>query len=246
MTERILKKLDEYLGKNDYISAQRHLEYWLMESEHSGNDRNALLVTNELMGLNRKLGEREKALKYADSALKLIEKMDIGDNIGAATSYINVATVYKAFDMAERSIPLFERALEIYSSSIDPADTRFGGLYNNMALALTDLCLFDRAREYYQRAIDTMQQSDGNQPEIAITYLNLASLAEAESGLEAGEQEITALLERARELLNVSACRTDGDYAFVCEKCAPVFGYYGYFVYKNELSERARKIYEGS
>ena len=36
----------------------------------------------------------------------------------------------------------------------------------------------------------------------------------------------------------------DGYYAFVCEKCASVFGYYGRFVYEGELLERARRIYE--
>ena len=37
----------------------------------------------------------------------------------------------------------------------------------------------------------------------------------------------------------------DGYYAFVCEKCASVFGYYGWFLYNKEREERARTIYEG-
>ena len=36
----------------------------------------------------------------------------------------------------------------------------------------------------------------------------------------------------------------DGYYAFVCEKCASVFGYYGHFFYEKELKERAKAIYE--
>ena len=36
----------------------------------------------------------------------------------------------------------------------------------------------------------------------------------------------------------------DGNYAFVCEKCAPTFHYYGYFLWGAELEERARAIYE--
>jgi hypothetical protein len=38
----------------------------------------------------------------------------------------------------------------------------------------------------------------------------------------------------------------DGYYAFVCEKCASVFAYYGDFLYAEELEERAKRIYEGS
>ena len=40
--------------------------------------------------------------------------------------------------------------------------------------------------------------------------------------------------------------KRDGYYAFVCEKCASVFGYFGYFVYEKELEKRARDIYERS
>ena len=40
--------------------------------------------------------------------------------------------------------------------------------------------------------------------------------------------------------------KRDGYYAFVCEKCASVFGYYGHFAYEKELYERSRRIYEGS
>ena len=38
----------------------------------------------------------------------------------------------------------------------------------------------------------------------------------------------------------------DGYYAFVCEKCAPVFDYYGYFVTARKLAEQSRRIYEGN
>ena len=40
--------------------------------------------------------------------------------------------------------------------------------------------------------------------------------------------------------------KRDGYYAFVCEKCASVFGYYGRFFYDGELRARARGIYERS
>ena len=47
-TERILNKLDELLGRNDYESAEKHLLYWLDEAENAGDKRATLLVKNEL------------------------------------------------------------------------------------------------------------------------------------------------------------------------------------------------------
>ena len=74
----------------------------------------------------------------------------------------------------------------------------------------------------------------------------MASAAEAQFGLEEAEGKITECLNKAMELLDISEYQNDGNYAFVCEKCASVFGYYGYFFYENELKERSRRIYERS
>ena len=54
----------------------------------------------------------------------------------------------------------------------------------------------------------------------------------------------SARLEAAERLLDDPALPRDGYYAFVCEKCAPTFDYYGYFLVADDLNERARAIYE--
>ncbi len=243
--DRILSKLDEHLHKNDYPAAERHLCYWLSEAEANGDVRTELLVRNELMGLYRKLGREREAIGCAETALQKIDALGISHQVGAATTYLNAATVYKAFGMAERALPLFEHAKTVYERELEPSDTRLGGLYNNMALALVDLGRFADANELYRRAIEVMSQSKDGTPEVAITYLNMASACEAELGLEAANERITDLLQRAEALLE-SHQKRDGYYAFVCEKCASVFSYYGYFYYANELTERARRIYEGT
>ena len=51
---------------------------------------------------------------------------------------------------------------------------------------------------------------------------------------------------RAEKLFYTEDLPRNGYYAFVCEKCAPVFGYYGYFLTERELKRRAREIYDGA
>lgn len=245
-TQRIIEKLDEFLSKNDYESAREHLLYWLKEAEKMQDDRGALLLNNELMGLSRKLGEQENAFQFVDNALNLIDKMNIADNVGAATTYLNSATVYKAFGKADEAIPLFEKAKSIYEANLSQDDARLGGLYNNMALALVDLERFEDALSLYEKAISVMATLKNKEPEQAITYLNMASAAEAQYGLEDGAEKIAEYTEKAQALLDIGKERLDGEYAFACEKCATVFGYYGYFYYENELKERSRRIYEGA
>lgn len=243
--ERILNKLDEYLNKNDYASAQRHLLYWLSEAQSSGLANIELLVRNELMGLFRKLGKEKEALECAGTALQKIKEMQIQHQVGAATTYLNCATVYKAFGMADEALPLFEKAQYIYEKELEPSDSRLGGLYNNMALALVDLRRFSDAQSFYTKAINVMSSVENGMLEVAITYLNMATAAEAENGLLDAEETISEYLEKAQGILEEFTKR-DGYYAFVCEKCASVFGYYGYFNYEKQLTKRASDIYEGT
>jgi len=243
--ERILHKLDSLLAGNDYDGAKRLLQYWLSEATATRDDHGALLMENELMGLCRKLGEKEQALAFAHSALDRITRMNIGDNVGAATTCLNCATVYKAFGKADEAIPLFLRAQAIYENALSPDDERLGGLYNNMALALVDLRDFRKADELYRKALGVMQ-AEGREPERAITFLNMATAAETEHGLFDAGAVIETLCDKAKACMETGKDRTDGHYAFVCDKCASVFGYYGFEEYARELDARARRIYEGT
>ncbi|MBR2296401.1 MAG: tetratricopeptide repeat protein [Clostridia bacterium] len=244
-SERVLARLDEHLGRNDYESARKHLLYWLDEARSVEDFKAEILILNELMGLFRKLGERDLALEHASLAMQRLAELGIENQVGAGTTYLNCATVFKAFGMAQRSIEVFEIARAIYEGSLDESDTRLAGLYNNMALTLVDLGRFVDAMELYDRAISILSEGGGSALEIAITNLNIASALELELGLEEAEAEIKERVEVAFSLID-GVTERNGYYAFVCEKCAPVFGYYGFFMYENDLNERARKIYEGA
>lgn len=240
---RIIEKLDSYLHSNDYNGAERHLKYWLEESGMARDDRAELMLLNELMGLYRKTNRRDEAIACAEGALAIAEKGEAAGGVTKATTYINAATVYKAFSLPENAVPLFFKAQEIYERELDKSDARLGGLYNNMALALADVSRFDEAEALYQKAIEVMRSITDHEGEVAITYLNLATMIEKKLGLVEGDEQIRAYLDIAESLLEKHKVR-DGYYAFVCEKCASVFGYYGRFMYEKTLTERAREIYE--
>ena len=245
-TGRVIERLDAFLAKNDYAAAERHLRYWEQEALAGGDDRGLFTVCNELMGLCRKLGQREEALAYAERTLALVERLSMTEHVTGGTAYLNAATVCKAFGDAAKGLPLFERAKAIYEAQLAPDDSRLAGLYNNMALALVDLRRFDEADALYQKAIDLTIRTPEAQGDAAISLLNRANLIEARDGLLEGNDAICACLDRAEELLNDPALPHDGYHAFVCEKCAPTFGYYGYFAFQKELEERAATIYAGA
>lgn len=242
--DRIIEKLDSYLNQNIYSAAERHLCYWLLEADACHDMRGKLTILNEQIGLYRKIGKKSKCLAAISDALSLANSMEIEQSVTYGTTLINAATGYKAFGKAEDALPLYRKAQTIYETILDSDDSRLGSLYNNMGTALTELGIYKEANDLYHKAIKIMEQQENGSLEVAITYLNLADLVAAELGLEEGEKEIEKQLLEAEKLLNSEDFVRDGYYAFVCEKCAPVFGYYGHFLTERELKERARDIHE--
>lgn len=243
---RIIDKLDSYLNQNNYDAAQRHLQYWLSEAESCYDMRGKLTVLNEQIGFYRKIGKESECLCAISDALLLADSMNMEQSVTYGTTLINAATGYKAFGKTEEALPLYRKAQVIYESVLESNDGRLGGLYNNMALTLTELKNFREAEDLFNKAIEVMEKQENGELEVAITHLNIADLIAAEYGFENGEKEIEKQLLEAEKLLNTEGLPKDGHYAFVCEKCAPVFGYYGYFLTERELNRRAREIYERS
>ena len=244
--QRIMEKVDEYMSRRDYAGVERHLLYWLEEARLGRDQKGELMIRNELIGHYRKTQNRGQAFLHAAAAEALIGSMGYEGSISAGTTYVNAATAYNAFGENGRALELFEKARKTYEAIPTLKPALLGGLYNNMALTLVSLNRFSEAYALYEKAIETMGKAPHGALEQAITYLNTANAYEDEKGLEAAADAIDGCLEKAETLLNTEGIPRDGYYAFVCEKCAPTFSYYGWFMTANELNERAKTIYEGA
>ena len=239
--DRIIRKIDALFDKNDYASAGKLLENWENEARVLKDKRGELSIQSELMGYYRKIGNREKGLQSVRRGLELIDRLGAEESVSAATIYLNAATTLKSFNQAEQAVPLYEKTGKIYAAHLDENDARYGGFYNNYALALVNLKRFDEAESLYKRALDVMKNVEHGEADSAITYVNMAHLYEAWKNDEA---LISSCMEEAERLLNTPSLPRNGYYAFVCSKCAPSFGYFGYFLTDADLKERAKEIYE--
>ncbi len=240
----LISELDHLLSTNDYNSARDFLEKWVDIAQNRNDNKSLFSLCNECIGLYRKIGDKENCYKYCQKALDLLKVLNIENTVTGATAFINCATAYKAFGKAEKSISLFEKAVTLYETLLPLNDPKLAGLYNNFALSLVDLKEYEKALALYQKAIAVLNKNPRFNLEQAVSYLNMANAVEAKKGLENACEEIDILLDKAQKVLDEKYSETDGNYAFVCEKCASTFGYYGRFLYENELKERARVIYE--
>ena len=241
---RVLEKLDECYSRSDYAAAVRLADHWIEEAK-AGNDlRGEFAVRNELMGIFRKTAQRDKAIENASVCLQLIDRMEMNGSATHGTALVNAATVYKAFGMPERSLKLFEQAAQIYVRELPDDDYRLAGLYNNMSVTLCDLGHFEDAAACQEKALDILSRIADSEAEQAVSWLNLADILDAQKGTEAAEEEVRRCCEKAVELLDSPTLPRDGNYAFFCEKCAPVLEYYGFFLAAEELAQRAKDIYD--
>ncbi|MBO4881278.1 MAG: tetratricopeptide repeat protein [Firmicutes bacterium] len=250
---RVMEKLDDYLARKDYAAAERHLEFWLGEARLGNDKRGEFAVRGEQIGFYRKRGEADKCFACVDKALDLMRVLEYEDSVSGATCWVNCGTAAQAFGKPELALEYFERAKIIYDKNLPETDARLGGLYNNMALSCVARKRYGEAHACYTRALEIMEQVKGGEPERAITLLNMANAVEAEHGLEKAERKIEQLLDEAETLLAAGDPLTHpelaevihpGYYAFVCESCAPTFGYYGYFLAAKRFADRAREITE--
>ncbi len=240
--DRILRKADELFGKNDYREAGRLLEYWRGEAISLKDTSGELSMESELVGYYRKQAQKEKGLASVARALALCELLDQKEMASGATVLINCATAYKAFGMPEEALPLYEQARAIYGRVLSSGDERFGGLYNNMALTLCDLGRFGEAEDAYFSALAVMDDIRGGEADSAITYVNLAHLYEAWGKPEL----IGGCMSTALALLQSEHLTRGGYYAFVLEKCAPSFAYFGDVATYEKLKQESEAIYARS
>ncbi len=247
--DRVLDRLDALLAAKNYTGAEAHLLFWLREAEACGDAAAELTVLNELMGFYRKQGDRAQATKYANYALDRYGiDPEFNGTVFFATTCLNAATVCEAFGENDRALELYRRCEAIYERRLDPEDLRFAGLLNNMGLALVEAGQYGAAYNAFSRAIQIQEPLGiSTAPDRAVTYLNLCDLIDAgympeKTGFTEPADLIDSYIESAYALLTDQLTEKNAYYAFVCEKCAPVFGYYGYFLYRQCITSEAEKV----
>lgn len=236
----IIARLDILLNQERYQEANRLLHYWQAEAQNIRDREGELGVLSEIIGLSRRIGDQDGGLAAIERAFTLIDALRL-ETRAAGTVWLNGATTLKAFGKAEEALAYYEKARENFKQTLSPEDALWGGFYNNYALALADVGRLGEALVYYHRAMEIMEKQPNGGLEIAITLMNMAELYE-----RAGEEEaqIETVLTAAQQLLDNPSYPRNGYYAFVCRKCAPTFGHFGWFRMKNDLNERADRIYE--
>ncbi len=236
---RVINKLDEYFSVNDLKGAEELLNYWVDEAQRLEDSSGFLSMLNEQVGLYRRLNDSEKGLKAVEYALSLINEKNFYSS-AVATIYINCATTLKAFGKVSEGLPYYKKAEQMYLELNENDNFKYASLYNNMASAYAEIGKFKLSEESYVKAIDILTKTGSNEGEIAVSYVNLAHLYFENDPFN---EKVGECMELAWDKLNSAHISHDGNFAFICSKCAPSFEYFGYFQKSEKLKNEAEKIY---
>ena len=238
-----INELDSFFAKEDLQGARLCLLEWRNRATDSGDKSGELTVLNEMIGFYRQTKEEEEGMAAIKDAFEIIDELGIQNSPSAATVYLNGATTMKSFGKSAEAMEYYNITLENYRINLNKNDPLVAGLYNNMALALQDLKEYSEAEEYFLKAIEVTENIEKNELETAISLINLAHLYYEISN---EDDRVNSLMEKALCILENPDFFGYSKYAFTCRKCAPSFGYFGFFLAEKNLNERADRIYAGS
>ncbi len=239
----LVRRLDGLYARGREQEAGAFLEHALAQAREGRDWRAELSILSELLGQYRRSGDEAKGLQTVREALELIRAHRLGQTVSAATVMLNAGTTLKCFGRAAESIPIFTHVARVYADHLDPADYRFAGLYNNMALSYDDAGDPESAERFFRLALKTLRQTKHPENDSAVTWCNMAEMY-ARRDME--DPRIETCMENAWACLNAPDLPHDGYHAFTISKCAPTFDYFGYFLYAKALRERTAEIHAGT
>ena len=239
----ILSGLDARNSSGREAEGEAYLEQWLQTAREKGDWRAELAFLSELLGQYRRTGNREKGISTVNASMELVRAHHLGQTVSGATVLLNAATTMDRFGLSEGAIPVFRHVSRIYAEHLDPTDYRFAGLYNNMAASFGTVGDLRSAEQYYYLAISVLEKCPGTENDIAVTLCNLAELY---GSADPEDVRIERCLEQAWTALDTPGLAHDGYHAFTISKCAPVFDYFGFFLYAKTLRQRMEEIYAGA
>jgi len=238
-----INELDMFFAKEDLQGARRCMLEWRNRAADLGDKSGELTVLNEMIGFYRQTKEETEGMAAIKDAFSLIDELGIKNSPSAATIYLNGATTMKSFGKSAEAMEYYNITLENYRTNLDKNDPLVAGLYNNMALALQDLREYAKAENYFLKAMEITEKNEKNELETAVSLVNLAHLYYE---IDNEDGRVNTLMEKALGILENPEFYGYNKYAFTCRKCAPSFGFFGFFLAEKHLNERADKIYARS
>lgn len=186
MDINIIQNQLDCLYKESLDNAYAYMMDIAIKAMNENNDEILLFILNELIGYYRVTTKITEGVKIANQLINIIYTKNLENSLAGATSYLNIATMYRAFDQLDKALPLYQKTEKIYQI-LPRHDVRLSAFYNNYSLFYMELKEYKRAIELGEKALSLIKETN-NKAEEAVSYTNLAQMYLAINQIEKAKQ----------------------------------------------------------
>ncbi len=151
--ETILKEYDSMFGRCELADIESFLKENIELANQKGEYGVMITLLNEIIGFCRDTTQREKALAYCDTLLRVMHQLQLQGRVEYATSLLNIANAYRAFGLCRESVDLYKKVYENYKINVSEQDFAYASLFNNWSLVYQELGEFEQAEELLLKAL---------------------------------------------------------------------------------------------
>lgn len=173
--KQIYARLDDLYqaGEKEYIEV--FLIEMLKEAQLKQDYNSIVMLLNEMIEICKKTGQKEKALGYSDQVLQLMNRLGLNDGIAYATTLQNVAGACTVAGKLDEAYQFYMEVLPIYDRILEPDDTCYVTLYNQLSLLFQQRKEYERSVECLEKVLRILKQIENSQVKQAVTYTNIAT-----------------------------------------------------------------------
>lgn len=188
--QSIRSRIDRCYRERRTDEAEQILNAAYHQARETGDEQARIALCNELEGLYRLLGQKERCLAAAQEALDCLRGCGMEGTVPYATTLLNYATACVQFGQAEQGLEHYAAVERMFRAAIPADDYRFASLYNNIGQAYMLLGRPAEAARGLEQSLEILKTLPGREMEIAVSHTNAAFASLSASELERAERHV--------------------------------------------------------
>ncbi|MCD8379743.1 MAG: tetratricopeptide repeat protein [Lachnospiraceae bacterium] len=172
--EEILQILDQLFDERQLDQIEPFLTEQLDAAYQIGDYNCCVTILNELIGFYRDMSRFDEMMAACERTTQLLEQLGLQDSIPYATTLLNIATALRAMGDYDAALEYYKEVFPIYQKHMNPADSRYAALYNNISLLYHEMGNYKQAVAAQNRALQIVEEN-GDTQKIAISHTNMGT-----------------------------------------------------------------------
>lgn len=191
---RILQEIDVLYSQQKVEEVEELVLEKIAEFKQNKEIYPTIMLINELLGIYREKGDKQKALDSCSEVLAIFSDNNMPKDENYATTLLNVATAYRVFGDYDLAKNYYNDCIEIYNKTIDKNDFRLASLYNNLSLLFVEKNEPKKAIENIEKSLDILYNNQDVEVPIATANTSLAQIYMGMNDIELAKKHIDIAL----------------------------------------------------